>query len=61
VVPGVVMAKDSKVGKLKPVWGSELIIDTGCGVRVDITVLVKTDIGADNTVIPVIDTVGMSR
>jgi uncharacterized surface protein with fasciclin (FAS1) repeats len=57
VVPGKVMAKDVKAGKVKTVQGSELTISTTGGVKVDNATVVKTDIGADNGVIHVIDSV----
>jgi uncharacterized surface protein with fasciclin (FAS1) repeats len=57
VVPGKVMAKDVKAGKVKTVQGSELTISTTAGVKVDNATVVKTDIGADNGVIHVIDSV----
>ena len=57
VVPGKVMAKDVKAGKVKTVQGSELTISTTVGVKVDNATVVKTDIGADNGVIHVIDSV----
>ena len=61
VVPGKVMAKDVKAGKVKTVQGSELTISTTAGVKVDNATVVKTDIGADNGVIHVIDSVIMPR
>ena len=57
VVPGKVMAKDVKAGKVKTVQGSELTVATTGGVTVDASKVVKTDIAADNGVIHVIDTV----
>ena len=57
VVPGKVMAKDVKAGKVKTVQGSELTVATTGGVTVDASKVVKTDITADNGVIHVIDTV----
>ena len=61
VVPGKVMAKDVKAGKVKTVQGSELTISTTVGVKVDNATVVKTDIGADNGVIHVIDSVIMPK
>jgi uncharacterized surface protein with fasciclin (FAS1) repeats len=57
VVPGKVMAKDVKAGKVKTVQGSEITVSTSAGVMVDGAKVVKTDIAADNGVIHVIDSV----
>ena len=57
VVPGKVMAKDVKAGKVKTVQGSELTLGTSGGVTVDNAKVVTADIAADNGVIHVIDTV----
>jgi uncharacterized surface protein with fasciclin (FAS1) repeats len=57
VVPGKVMAKDVKAGKVKTVQGSELTIGTTGGVTVNNAKVTATDIVADNGVIHVIDTV----
>ena len=57
VVPGTVMAKDVKAGKVKTVQGSELTVSTTGGVMVDKAKVVKTDITASNGVIHVIDSV----
>jgi uncharacterized surface protein with fasciclin (FAS1) repeats len=57
VVPGAVMAKDVKAGKVKTVQGSELTVSTSGGVMVDKAKVVKTDITASNGVIHVIDSV----
>jgi uncharacterized surface protein with fasciclin (FAS1) repeats len=57
VVPGKVMAKDVKAGKVKTVQGSEMTVSTSAGVMVDGAKVVKTDIAADNGVIHVIDSV----
>jgi uncharacterized surface protein with fasciclin (FAS1) repeats len=57
VVPGKVMAKDVKAGKVKTVQGSELTLGTTGGVTVDAAKVVKADIVADNGVIHVIDSV----
>ena len=60
VVPGTVMAKDVKSGKVKTVQGSELTLAaSGGGVMVDNAQVVKADILADNGVIHVIDSVVM--
>ncbi|MBI2747300.1 MAG: fasciclin domain-containing protein [Burkholderiales bacterium] len=61
VVPGKVMAANVKAGKVKTVQGSELTVSTMGGVKVDNANVVKTDIGTDNGVIHVIDTVVMPK
>jgi uncharacterized surface protein with fasciclin (FAS1) repeats len=61
VVPGKVMAKDVKPGKLKTVQGSELTVSTSGGVMVDNAKVTATDIAADNGVIHVIDSVVMPK
>ena len=61
VVPGKVMAKDVKAGKVKTVQGSELTIATAGGVMVDSAKVTATDIVADNGVIHVIDTVVLPK
>ena len=61
VVPGKVLAKDVKAGKVKTVQGSELTVATAGGVKVDSANVVKTDIVADNGVIHVIDAVVMPK
>jgi uncharacterized surface protein with fasciclin (FAS1) repeats len=62
VVPGNVMAKDVKPGKVKTVQGSELTLATSDGgVTVDGAHVVKADIVADNGVIHVIDSVVMPK
>ena len=61
VVPGKVMAKDVKAGKVKTVQGSELTISTTGGVMVDNAKVTATDIVADNGVIHVIDSVVMPK
>ncbi len=61
VVPGKVMAKDVKAGKVKTVQGGELTVSTTGGVKVDNANVVKTDIAADNGVIHVIDTVVLPK
>jgi uncharacterized surface protein with fasciclin (FAS1) repeats len=61
VVPGKVMAKDVKAGKVKTVQGSEITITTAGGVMVDKAKVTATDVAADNGVIHVIDTVIMPK
>ena len=61
VVPGSVMAKDVKAGKVKTVQGSDLTVSTSGGVKVDSANVVKTDIVADNGVIHVIDSVVLPK
>ena len=61
VVPGKVMAKDVKAGKVKTVQGSELTISTTGGVKVDAANVVTTDVAASNGVIHVIDTVVLPK
>ena len=61
VVPGSVMAKDVKPGKVKTVQGSELTLSTSGGVKVDGANVVQPDIVADNGVIHVIDTVVLPK
>src|SRR6186713_2929541 len=62
VVPGTVMAKDVKSGKVKTVQGSELTLAaSGGGVMVDNAQVVKADIVADNGVIHVIDSVVLPK
>jgi uncharacterized surface protein with fasciclin (FAS1) repeats len=61
VVPGKVMAKDVKAGKVKTVQGGEITVATAGGVSVDGAKVIKTDITASNGVIHVIDTVIMPK
>jgi uncharacterized surface protein with fasciclin (FAS1) repeats len=61
VVPGAVMAKDVKAGKVKTVQGSELTVATAGGVTVDGAKVTTTDIVADNGVIHVIDAVVLPK
>ena len=61
VVPGKVMAKDVKAGKVKTVQGSELTLSTAGGVMVDGAKVTATDIVADNGVIHVIDSVVLPK
>jgi len=57
VVPGSVMAKDVKAGKVGTVEGGSLTVATEGGVSVNEANVIKTDIVADNGVIHVIDRV----
>ena len=61
VVPGKVMAKDVKAGKVKTVQGGELTVATAGGVMVDGAKVTATDIVADNGVIHVIDSVVLPK
>ena len=61
VVPGNVMAKDVKAGKVKTVQGSDLTVSTSGGVKVDGANVTKADIVADNGVIHVIDSVVLPK
>ena len=61
VVPGKVMAKDVKAGKVKTVQGGEITVATAGGVTVDGAKVSATDIVADNGVIHVIDSVIMPK
>lgn len=61
VVPGKVLAKDVKAGKVKTVQGSELTVSTTGGVKVDNANVTTTDIVASNGVIHVIDTVVLPK
>lgn len=61
VVPGKVMAKDVKAGKVKSVQGSDLTLGTTGGVTVDGAKVTAADIVADNGVIHVIDSVVLPR
>ena len=61
VLGAKVMAADVKAGKVATVQGSELTISTAGGVTVDRAKVTATDIGADNGVIHVIDTVLMPK
>jgi uncharacterized surface protein with fasciclin (FAS1) repeats len=61
VVPGKVMAKDVKAGKVKTVQGAELTLSTSSGVKVDNANVTATDILASNGVIHVIDTVVLPK
>jgi uncharacterized surface protein with fasciclin (FAS1) repeats len=61
VVPGKVMAKDVKAGKVKTVQGGEVTLATTGGVTVDGAKVVAADVAADNGVIHAIDTVIMPK
>jgi uncharacterized surface protein with fasciclin (FAS1) repeats len=61
VVPGTVLSKDVKAGKVKTVQGSEITLTTMGGVKVDSSKVTAVDIVADNGVIHVIDTVLMPK
>lgn len=61
VVPGKVMAKDVKAGKVKTVQGQEVTLATSGGVTIDGAKVVATDVAASNGVIHVIDTVIMPK
>jgi uncharacterized surface protein with fasciclin (FAS1) repeats len=62
VVPGKVMAKDVKPGAVKTVQGQPLTVKAEGGkVMVDNATVTQTDIGADNGVIHVIDTVVLPK
>ena len=61
VVPGKVMAKDVKAGKVKTVQGQDLTVTTNMGVMVDQSKVVATDVAASNGVIHAIDTVLMPK
>ena len=61
VVPGKVMAADVKAGKVKTVQGSDIMIATMGGVKVNNANVTATDIAADNGVIHVLDTVIMPK
>jgi uncharacterized surface protein with fasciclin (FAS1) repeats len=61
VVPGKVMAKDVKAGKVKTAQGGMLTIKTDGGVMVDNAKVIATDVAADNGVIHIIDTVVLPK
>lgn len=61
VVPGAVMAKDVKAGKVRMANGKEALVGTTGGVTIDGASVVKPDIQASNGVIHVIDTVIMPK
>ena len=61
VVPGSVMAKDIRAGKVKTVQGGDLTVSTSGGVKVDGANVTKADIVADNGVIHAIDSVVLPK
>ncbi|HVO05214.1 MAG TPA: fasciclin domain-containing protein [Burkholderiaceae bacterium] len=61
VVPGTVMSKDIKPGKVKTVQGGELNVTTSGGVAVDGANVIAPDIVASNGVIHVIDSVVLPK
>ncbi len=61
VVPGKILSKYIKPGKVKTVQGSKLTIATAGGVTVDGVKVIAADIKADNGVIHVIDSVLMPK
>lgn len=61
VVPGKVMAKDVKAGRVKTVQGGELTLGTTGGVTVDAAKVVQADVVASNGVIHVIDSVVLPK
>ena len=61
VVPGKVMAKDVKAGKVKTVQGGMLTLGTTGGVTVNNAKVVQADVVASNGVIHVIDTVVLPK
>jgi uncharacterized surface protein with fasciclin (FAS1) repeats len=61
IVPGLVMAKDVKAGKVRMANGKEALVGTTGGVTIDNASVVKADIVASNGVIHVIDNVIMPK
>ena len=61
VVPGKVMSKDLKAGKVTTVQGSDVTISTMSGAMVNNAKVVSADVAADNGVIHAIDTVLMPK
>ena len=61
VVPGKVMSKDLKAGKVTTVQGSDVTISTTGGAMVNNAKVVSADVAADNGVIHAIDTVLMPK
>ena len=61
VVPGKVMSKDLKAGKVATVQGSDVTISTMGGAMVNNAKVVSADVAADNGVIHAIDTVLMPK
>ena len=61
VVPGKVMSKDLKAGRVTTVQGSDVTISTMGGAMVNNAKVVSADVAADNGVIHAIDTVLMPK
>jgi uncharacterized surface protein with fasciclin (FAS1) repeats len=61
VVPGKVMSTDLKAGNAKTVQGSDVMISTMGGAKVNDAKVVAADVAADNGVIHAIDTVLMPK
>ena len=61
VVPGKVMSKDLKAGRVTTVQGSDVTISTMGGAMVNNAKVVSADVAADNGVIHAIDTVLMLK
>lgn len=61
VVPGKVMSKDLKAGKVTTVQGGDVTISTKGGAKVNNAKVVSADVAADNGVIHAIDTVLMPK
>ena len=61
VVPGKVMSKDLKAGRVMTVQGSDVTISTMGGAMVNNAKVVSADVAADNGVIHAIDTVLMPK
>ena len=61
VVPGKVMSKDLKAGKVTTVQGSDVTISTMGNAMVNNAKVVSADVAADNGVIHAIDTVLMPK
>ena len=61
VVPGKVMPKDLKAGKVMTVQGSDVTVSTMSGAMVNNAKVVSADVDADNGVIHAMDTVLMPK
>ena len=61
VVPGEVMSKDMKAGKVMTVQGSDVTVSTMSGAMVNTAKVVSADVDADNGVIHAMDTVLMPK
>ena len=61
VVSGKVMSTDLKVGNVKTVQGSDVMVSTMGGAKVNDAKVVAADVAADNGVIHAIDTVLMPK